>query len=92
MVQTTFGWPSTMSNADIDKQAKMIADKIDFSKMSDPDYVSKFISRFTAMHEMNNPTTSSPASIASFLLGGTSSIGISMNILATLQNFKPGGR
>ncbi|WP_105985259.1 MULTISPECIES: DUF1217 domain-containing protein [unclassified Brucella] len=92
MVQTTFGWPSTMSNADIDKQAKMIADKIDFSKMSDPDYVSKFISRFTAMHEMNNPTASSPASIASFLLGGTSSIGISMNILATLQNFKPGGR
>ncbi|QOK53933.1 DUF1217 domain-containing protein [Brucella suis bv. 2] len=92
MVQTTFGWLSTMSNADIDKQAKMIADKIDFSKMSDPDYVSKFISRFTAMHEMNNPTASSPASIALFLLGGTSSIGISMNILATLQNFKPGGR
>lgn len=92
MIQTTFGWPSTISNADIDKQAKMIEDKIDFTKMSDPDYVSKLISRFTAMYEMNNPTASSPASIASLLLGGTSSVGISMDILSTLQNFKPGGR
>lgn len=92
MVQATFGWPSTMSNADIDKQAKMIADRIDFDKMSDPDYVSKFISRFTAMYEMNNPTASSPASIASLLLGGASSVGISMNILSTLQSFKLGGR
>ncbi len=80
------------SNADVDKQAKMIEDKIDFTKMSDPDYVSKLISRFTAMYEMNNPTASSPASIASLLLGGTSSVGISMDILSTLQNFKPGGR
>lgn len=92
MVQTTFGWPSTMSNADIDKQAKLISEKIDFTRLSDPDYVSKFISRFTAMYEMNNPTASSPASIASLLLGGTSSVGISMDILNTLQNFKPGGR
>lgn len=92
MVQATFGWPATMSNADIDKQAKMIEDRIDFSKMSDPDYVSKFISRFTAMYEMSNPTASSPASIASLLLGGTSSVGISLNILSTLQSFKPGGR
>jgi len=92
MIQTTFGWPSSISNADIDKQAKMIEDKIDFTKMSDPEYVSKLISRFTAMYEMNNPTASSPASIASLLLGGTSSVGISMDILSTLQNFKPGGR
>lgn len=92
MVQTTFGWPSSISNADIDKQAKMIEEQIDFSKMSDPDYVSKLISRFTAMYEMNNPNASSPASIASLLLGGTSSVGISNNILMTLQNFKPGGR
>ncbi|MHC5234124.1 DUF1217 domain-containing protein [Brucella sp. LJL56] len=92
MVQTTFGWPSTMSNADIDKQAKLISEKIDFTRMSDPEYVSKFISRFTAMYEINNPTASSPASIASLLLGGTSSVGISMDILSTLQNFKPGGR
>ena len=92
VMQTTFGWPSVMSNADIDKKAKMIEAKVDFSKMSDPDYVSKMISRFTAMYEMNNPTTSSPASIASLLLGGTSSVGISSSILTTLQNFKPGGR
>jgi len=92
MVQATFGWPASMSNADVDKQAKMIEERIDFDKMSDPEYVSKFISRFTAMYEMNNPTQSSPASIASLLLGGTSSVGISVNILSTLQSFKPGGR
>jgi hypothetical protein len=91
-VQTMFGWPTTMSNADIDKQAKMVEGKIDISQLSDPDYVSKLISRFTAMYEMNNPSASSPASIASFLLGSTSSIGISTAILTTLQNFKPGGR
>ncbi|MBC2887584.1 DUF1217 domain-containing protein [Ochrobactrum sp. CM-21-5] len=92
MVQTTFGWPSLMSNADVDKQAKMIDDKLDVSKLSDPEYVSKFIARFTAMYEMNNPSASSPASVASLLLGSTSSVGISMDILNTLQSFKPGGR
>ncbi|MDH7786856.1 hypothetical protein QBD01_002883 [Ochrobactrum sp. 19YEA23] len=91
-VQTIFNWPATMSNADVDKQAKMLEAKIDFSKMSDPDYVSKLISRFTAMYEMNNPTASSPASIASLLLGSASSVGISTDILTTLQSFKPGGR
>lgn len=92
MVQTAFGWPSTMSNADIDKQARMVEEKLDISSLSDPDYVSKFIARFTAMYEMSNPTSSSPASIASLLLGGTSTVGISTSILTTLQSFKPGGR
>ena len=92
MIQTTFGWSPSISSADIDRQAKMIEDKVDFTKLSDPDYVSKLISRFTAMYEVSNPNTSSPASVASLLLGGTSPVGISMDILSTLQTFKPGGR
>ncbi|WP_420960918.1 DUF1217 domain-containing protein [Brucella sp. IR073] len=92
VVQTALGIPSFVSNADIDKQAKMIEDRLDIASLSDPKEMEKFLTRFSAMYEMNNPSAGSTSSIASLLLGGTSSVGISMDILTTLQSFKPGGR
>lgn len=89
--QTTFNIPASTSNADIDMQAKMIEGKLDLDTLKDPEQLAKFITRFTAMYEMNNSTAvmTNPALV---LLGGTSTIGISDTILTTLQSFKLGGR
>lgn len=92
VVQNAFGIPALSSRADIDKQAAMIEKRLDIKSLSDPAVVKKFLTRFTAMYEMNNPNTSKVPSVASVLLGGTSAIGISSAILTTLQSFKPGGR
>ncbi|PRD42680.1 flagellar biosynthesis protein FlgF [Phyllobacterium phragmitis] len=92
VVQTALGIPSAVSYADIDKQAQMIEQRLDISALSDPDELAKFMTRFTAMYEISNPSMGSASSIASLLLGGTSSVGISTDILTTLQSFKPGGR
>jgi hypothetical protein len=88
--QTTFSIPAAMSNMDIDRQAKMVEDKLNLADLKDPKKLDKLITRFTAMYEMNNPSTAS--SIPSMLFGGTSSIGIADSILTTLQSFKLGGR
>ncbi len=87
--QTTFNLPTQTSNLDIDRQAKLVEEKLDLADLKDPAKLNKLLTRFTAMYEMKNPTTTS--SIPS-LLGGTSTIGISASILTTLQSFKLGGR
>ncbi|MGH6761686.1 MAG: DUF1217 domain-containing protein [Phyllobacterium sp.] len=89
--QTAFNIPAATGNMNIDKQAKMIEDLIDIDSFQDPEVLNKFLTRFTAMYEMNNMTAAS-ASPAVMLLGGSASIGISDNILTTLQSFKLGGR
>ncbi|WP_457301800.1 DUF1217 domain-containing protein [Phyllobacterium sp. P5_D12] len=88
--QATFNMPAQMSNLDIDRQAKLVEDKLDLKDLKDPAKLDKLLTRFTAMYEMKNPST--PASAPSLLLGGTPAIGISASILATLQSFKLGGR
>ncbi|PYE87714.1 DUF1217 domain-containing protein [Phyllobacterium leguminum] len=92
VAQTALGIPALVSNADIDKQAAMLEERLDIKSLSDPKELEKFLTRFTAMYEVSNPSQGSTSSIASLLLGGTSSVGISASILTTLQSFKPGGR
>lgn len=89
IVQTAFGWPDTLSRSDIDKQAKAIEAKIDFSKLKDPKYVAKFLSRFVSMFDLK--TTSNTPAAAAQMLGQVPSVGISSDILLTLQSLKTGG-
>lgn len=88
--QTTFSIPAQTSGMDIDRKAKLVEDKLNLADLKDPPKLDKLITRFTAMYEMNNPSTST--SIPSLLIGGTTSIGIADSILTTLQSFKLGGR
>ncbi|MCB8829871.1 DUF1217 domain-containing protein, partial [Escherichia coli] len=74
--------PTQASNMDIDRQAKMVTDKLDLASLKDPAKLEKFLTRFTAMYEMNNPSTAS--TIPSLLFGGDTTIGISQNILTIL--------
>lgn len=88
--QTTFSVPAQTSVLDIDRQAKLVEEKLDLSDLKDPEKLDKLITRFTAMYEMKNPSTQS--SIPSLLIGGSPTIGIAESILTTLQSFKLGGR
>ncbi len=56
VVQTTFGFPDTMSNADIELQAKAVSQQIDIADLSDPDKLERLINRFAAAWDAQNVT------------------------------------
>jgi hypothetical protein len=88
VVQTTLGIAAATSSMDIDRQAQMITAKLDLDDLKDPAKLNKFLARFAALWDMNNPTTTPAA--AAFLTQPLSA-GIGMDLLATLQNLKLGG-
>jgi hypothetical protein len=90
VVMTALGLPDSVSQADVDTQAKLIESRVNFDDFKDPAKVDKFLSRFTALYDLNNPQTSQQ-SIPSLILnqgGGAQVIDIGQDLLASLQTFK----
>ena len=91
VVQTALGISPTTSMADIDAQARMIEARLDVEDLKDPEKLKAFISRFTSMWEMSNPSQGSAATTAATLIGQPVEMGISTSLLMSLQNLKLGG-
>lgn len=90
VVQTTLGLAPQTALADIDKQAQMISAKLDVEDFKDPEKLKRFLNRFSTMWDMKNgqATGTSPAT----LINSSASIGVSANVLMSLQGLKLGGR
>ncbi|MDE2578030.1 MAG: DUF1217 domain-containing protein [Hyphomicrobiales bacterium] len=67
VAQTALGISSMTSVEPIDTQAKMLAAKINFADFQDPAKLQKFISRFAAMYDSNNPNAGSGSAPANAL-------------------------
>lgn len=91
VVQTTLGLAAETGNADIDRQAKYIASRLDIESLSDPDELKKFLTRFTAMWEAANPSSTATSSVAMLITGQSSAV-MSADTLMSLQGLKFGGR
>jgi hypothetical protein len=90
VVQTALGLSPATALADLDKQAAMISARLDLADLKDPEKLKGFISRFTTMWELDNPSAqTSPVAV---LLGGSAAIGISGDVLMSLQGLRLGGR
>jgi hypothetical protein len=89
VVQTALGLPAATSSVNIDRQAQMITAKLDLDDLKDATKLNRFLSRFSALWDINNPTTTTTTSVA--VLAQPLSVGIGADILATLQNLKLGG-
>lgn len=87
VVQTVFGIPSEMSNADIDRQAAYIETKLDVADLKDPEKLNKLIQRFTVMYDAENFVATSPVLQLFQDSGYSTSLDLSMTIL----NLKIGG-
>lgn len=93
VVQTALNIPAETALMDIDKQAEMYGKRINVADFSDPKKLEKFITRFTSMWELeNNPASSLSSSLATPLISGSKTVGISADVLASLQTLKLGGR
>jgi hypothetical protein len=88
VVQTIFGFPDAMSNADIELQAKAVSQKLDIADLSDPDKLERLINRFAAAWDAENTTTTDP--ILSLFTSG-SSASVDYDLLYALTSLKHGG-
>lgn len=87
VVRTSFGLPDSFALLDIDKQVEILEKKLDIEDLEDPEVLSKFLTRFTSLWEIENPTTSSVSNL-SVLFGQPTEFGISTEVLLTIQQLK----
>ncbi|MDW6024450.1 DUF1217 domain-containing protein [Mesorhizobium sp. BAC0120] len=87
VLYTALGVPDSFATADIDHQVAYFKKKLDIADLQDPEKLGKFLTRFTALWEIKNPSTPTQAS-ASVLFARPTEAGISTNLLLTLQNMK----
>lgn len=93
VMQTALNIPAETALMDLDKQVEMYSKRLDIADLKDPEKLEKFITRFTTMWELKNGSGVSTlaAQTAPFISSGTP-IGISTDVLASLQLLKLGGR
>jgi hypothetical protein len=86
VVKTALQLPDTFSAYDIDKQAEVIASKLDIADFKDPEKLNDFIERFALMWDVSTGAASQPSILPLFATGNsTSSIGISTDLLMSMQ-------
>lgn len=87
VVRTALGLPDSFASADIDKQVQLFGQKLNITDFSDPKKLDKFITRFTSLWEINNPT-SAPQTAASVLFAQPVTVGISTDLMMAMQKLK----
>ena len=88
VVQTATGISPLTSAANIDRQAEMIATRLDVEDLKDPEKLDAFLMRFTSLWELENrPAMNVPA----ILSGPVRPFGLSADLLASLQRIRFGG-
>ncbi|MGB3536771.1 MAG: DUF1217 domain-containing protein [Mesorhizobium sp.] len=87
VVRTALGLPDSFATADIDKQAALFESKLDISDFTDPVKLSKFLTRFTSLYEVEHPTSSAVTSV-SVLFAQPTTIGISTDLMIAMQNLR----
>jgi hypothetical protein len=87
VVRTALGLPDSFATADIDKQAQLFEQKLDISDFTDPVKLGKFLTRFTSMYEINNPTSTAVSSV-SVLFAQPVTVGISTDLMMAMQKLK----
>jgi hypothetical protein len=86
VTQIALGIPAATATMDIDRQAEMITKKLDIEDLKDPEKLEKFIGRFTALWELENPTAPAASGITQLFGGYDNTIGY--DLLAQMQNIR----
>jgi len=86
VTQIALGIPEATSTMDIDRQAEMITKKLDVEDLKDPAKLDKFIERFTALWELENPSAPPMATITQLFTGMETGIGY--DLLTQMQNIR----
>ena len=83
--RTAFELPAEMSSMDIEKQKLLVERYMDLEELQDPDKLEQFITRFTAMYDLANDTSSGTSVLSLF---NSASSGISADTLLSIAQLK----
>jgi hypothetical protein len=89
VVQTVLGISPATAALDIDKQAEMVAQKLDIDDLKDPDKLAKFLNRFASLWDLGQGSSASTP--PALLFAQPLELGVGADLLASLQNLKLGG-
>ncbi|HHN73131.1 MAG TPA: DUF1217 domain-containing protein [Thermopetrobacter sp.] len=92
VAETVIGFP--LAYGDIDRNARLIEEKLDLESLKDPAAVEKFLTRFATMWQMQagpGGTGAAPLSSGGILFPQPLEAGIGADVLASLQKIKLGG-
>lgn len=87
VVRTALGLPDSFAQADLDKQVALFEGRLDIADFKDPKALGEFLTRFTSLWEVDNPTSSALPSIG-VLFSQPAEYGLSTNLLLTMQQMK----
>jgi hypothetical protein len=87
VVRTALGLPDSFASADIDRQVKLFEEKLDIEDFTDAERLEKFLTRFTSLWEVENPTAPAQAQI-SVLFTQPVEFGVSTDLLMSIQSLK----
>jgi hypothetical protein len=87
VIRTALSLPDSFASADIDRQVKLFEEKFDIADFTDPDKLAAFLTRFTSLWEVNNPTAPVQAQI-SVLFSQPVEFGVSTDVLFAIQSMK----
>jgi len=87
VVRTVLGLPDSFVQTDIDKQVKYFEQKLKVEDFSDAKALEKFLTRFTTMWEIENPSSPAQASL-SILFSQPPEYGVSTNLLLAIQKMR----
>ena len=86
VVMTALGLPAAVAQSDTDKLAQLIEKRLTISDFKDPAKVEKFLARFAALYDIDNPQTQQ--SITSMLLSGNTSSVFGVDMLTSINSIK----
>lgn len=86
VTRTLLQLPVSFSQLDVDRQVALIESRIDMDDLKDPEKLSKLLTRFTTLWEIENPSSPVQSSIVS--LFQPSEFGISLDALMAIATMK----
>jgi hypothetical protein len=87
VARTLLSLPDSFASADIDKQVKLFESRLDIKDFSDPEALSKLMTRFTSLWEVANPTATKQ-SLATVLFAQPAELGVSTDLMMAMQKLK----
>jgi len=89
VAETVLGY--SLAQGDIDRNAKVVEEKLKISEFQDPAKLDRFLARFATMWEMNGGASASTTAAPNALISEPLESGISQDILQTLQTLRISG-
>jgi hypothetical protein len=91
VARTALGLPDGLAAADIDRQAEILDERLDYESFRDPEALDRFLTRFASLWDARNNAFSDPV-LSLFGAGPAAQPAVSLDLAMSLTTLRLGGR